>query len=137
MALREVRAYPHRRRSFASSKARAHVARAHVIRARGHAEEAVKGRDGDRIKAVLAAAGYNLTLLLRWFEELLRVLLLIICRGARRDSCLASLAIGNILHGRRARQHYFWPHLFSTNTVQSHSPTLAFRENALALHRTR
>src|SRR6266478_2075670 len=39
------------------------------------------GRDGDRINAVLAAAGYNVSLLLRWFEELLRVLLLILCRG--------------------------------------------------------
>jgi transposase, IS5 family len=36
------------------------------------------GRDGDRINAVLAAAGYNFSLLLRWFEELLRVLLLIL-----------------------------------------------------------
>jgi transposase, IS5 family len=33
----------------------------------------LKGRDGDRINAVLAAAGYNFSLLLRWFEELLRV----------------------------------------------------------------
>ena len=36
------------------------------------------GRDGDRINAVLAAAGYNFSLLLRWFEELLRVLSLIL-----------------------------------------------------------
>ena len=41
----------------------------------------LKDRDGDRINAVLAAAGYNFSLLLRWFEELLRVLLLIICRS--------------------------------------------------------
>ena len=41
----------------------------------------LKGRDGDRTNAVLAAAGYNFSLLLRWFEELLRVLLLIICRS--------------------------------------------------------
>ena len=34
----------------------------------------LKGRDGDRINAVLAAAGYNFSLLLRWFEELLRAL---------------------------------------------------------------
>ena len=34
----------------------------------------LKGRDGDRINAVLAAAGYNFHLLLRWFAELLRVL---------------------------------------------------------------
>ena len=54
----------------------------------------LKGRDGDRINAVLAAAGYNFSLLLRWFEELLRVLSLIICRSRRRNSCLASLALG-------------------------------------------
>ena len=41
----------------------------------------LKGRDGDRINAILAAAGYNFSLLLRWFEELVRVLLLIICRS--------------------------------------------------------
>ena len=39
----------------------------------------LKGRDEDRINAVLAAAGYNFSLLLRWFEQFLRVLLLIIC----------------------------------------------------------
>ncbi len=31
----------------------------------------LKGRDGDRINAVLAAAGYNFSPLLRWLEELL------------------------------------------------------------------
>jgi IS5 family transposase len=41
----------------------------------------LKGRDGDRINAVLAAAGYNFSLLLRWFEELLRALSLILCRA--------------------------------------------------------
>ena len=40
----------------------------------------LKGRHGDRINAVLAAAGYNFSLLLRWFEELLRILLLILWR---------------------------------------------------------
>ena len=50
-----------------------------------------KGRDGDRINAVLAAAGYNFSLLLRWFKELLRVLLLIICR-TRSPRILAWLA---------------------------------------------
>jgi transposase, IS5 family len=35
----------------------------------------LKGRDGDRANAVLAAAGYNFALLLRWFEALLRVLI--------------------------------------------------------------
>ena len=33
------------------------------------------GRHGDRINAVLAAAGYNFGLLLRWLERLLRALL--------------------------------------------------------------
>jgi IS5 family transposase len=34
----------------------------------------LKGRDGDRINAVLAAAGYNFSLLLRWLASLLRAL---------------------------------------------------------------
>jgi hypothetical protein len=34
----------------------------------------LKGRDGDRINAVLAVAGYNLGLLLRWLAGLLRAL---------------------------------------------------------------
>ena len=40
----------------------------------------LKGRDGDRINAVLAA-GYNFSLLLRWFSRLLRTLLLILARA--------------------------------------------------------
>jgi transposase, IS5 family len=36
----------------------------------------LKGRDGDRINAVLAAAGYNFSLLLRWLAALLRALFL-------------------------------------------------------------
>ena len=40
----------------------------------------LKGRDGDRINTVLAAAGYNFSLLRHWFAELLRVLLWILCR---------------------------------------------------------
>jgi IS5 family transposase len=35
----------------------------------------LKGRGGDRINAVLAAAGYNFSLLLRWVERLLRALI--------------------------------------------------------------
>jgi IS5 family transposase len=31
----------------------------------------LKGREGDRINAVLAAAGYSFSLLLRWFRRLL------------------------------------------------------------------
>ena len=34
----------------------------------------LKGREGDRINAVLAAAGYNFSLLLRWLEQLWRAL---------------------------------------------------------------
>jgi IS5 family transposase len=34
----------------------------------------LKGREGDRVNAVLAAAGYNFSLLLRWLERLLRAL---------------------------------------------------------------
>ncbi len=40
----------------------------------------LKGRDGDRANAVLAAAGYNFSLLLRWFEALLRALIAAIHR---------------------------------------------------------
>jgi IS5 family transposase len=36
----------------------------------------LKGRDGDRINAVLAAAGFNFHLLVRWLAELLRALFL-------------------------------------------------------------
>ena len=39
----------------------------------------LKGREGDRINAVLAAAGFNFHLLLRWFERLLRALMLMLC----------------------------------------------------------
>ena len=40
----------------------------------------LKARDGNRINAVLAAAGYNFSLLRRWFEEFLRALLLLTFR---------------------------------------------------------
>jgi len=43
----------------------------------------LKGREGDRINAGLAAAGYNFSLLRRWFEQLLRALLLILGRALR------------------------------------------------------
>jgi IS5 family transposase len=42
----------------------------------------LKGRDGDRANAVLAAAGYNFRLLLRWFEALLRALIQSLLRAA-------------------------------------------------------
>lgn len=40
----------------------------------------LKGRDGDRANAVLAAAGYNFALLLRWFQILLRALIAALLR---------------------------------------------------------
>jgi IS5 family transposase len=42
----------------------------------------LKGRDGDRSNAVLAAAGYNFGLLLRWLSELLRALIRILVETA-------------------------------------------------------
>jgi hypothetical protein len=35
----------------------------------------LKGRDGDRINGVVAAAGYNFSLLLRWLTALLRAVI--------------------------------------------------------------
>jgi hypothetical protein len=66
------------------------------------------GRDGDRINAVLAAAGYNFSLLLRWFEELLRVLSLILCH--------ALLAKKNPLHLTRCRKTFFTADSLPTRT---------------------
>jgi IS5 family transposase len=43
----------------------------------------LKGRDGDCANAVLAAAGYNFGLLLRWFQALLRALLGFLCQGPK------------------------------------------------------
>jgi transposase, IS5 family len=42
----------------------------------------LKGPEGDRTNAVLAAAGYNFGLLLRWLAELLRALILAIAQSA-------------------------------------------------------
>jgi IS5 family transposase len=44
----------------------------------------LKGRDGDRINAVLAAAGYNFSLLLRWLAALLHALITMLMPAARR-----------------------------------------------------
>ena len=44
----------------------------------------LKGREGDRINAVLAAAGYNFCLLLRWLATLLRALFAILDLVARQ-----------------------------------------------------
>jgi IS5 family transposase len=43
----------------------------------------LKGRDGDRANAVLAAAGYNFSLLVRWFEALLHALIAVILSAQR------------------------------------------------------
>lgn len=43
----------------------------------------LKGRDGDRINAVLAAAGYNFSLLIRWLRFLLRQLLRLLNASAQ------------------------------------------------------
>ncbi len=40
----------------------------------------LKGPEGDRINAVLAAAGYNFALLLRWLAMILRALIVALAR---------------------------------------------------------
>jgi hypothetical protein len=47
----------------------------------------LKGCHGDRINAVLAAPGYNFSLLLRWSEELLHILSLTLWRLLSAPSC--------------------------------------------------
>ena len=51
---------------------------------------------------MLAAAGYNFSLLLRWFEELLRVLSLILCHAllAKKNPASPNPVPQNFLHGR-------------------------------------
>ena len=44
----------------------------------------LKGRAGDRANAVLAAAGYNFSLLLRWLAELLRALIALLAKLDRQ-----------------------------------------------------
>jgi len=71
----------------------------------------LKGREGDRINAVLAAAGYNFSLLLRWLERLLRALIVALTQPAAgvrlaRTSCTRLTFALNahrdtqVLHGR-------------------------------------
>ena len=47
----------------------------------------LKGRQGDRANAILAAAGYNFSLLFRWLADFLRalILLLTVCSSNRHD----------------------------------------------------
>lgn len=55
----------------------------------------LKGRAGDRINAVLAAAGYNFGLLLHWLSKLLRLLSHALHRahrhGGRLNGCQTAL----------------------------------------------
>jgi IS5 family transposase len=47
----------------------------------------LKGRDGDRINAVLAAAGYDFGLLLRWLTRLLRALVRMLLSAPPAVNC--------------------------------------------------
>jgi IS5 family transposase len=59
----------------------------------------LKGRDGDCANAVLAAAGYNFALLLRWLQRLLRALIQALLASA---FCLniPKITAKTVLHGR-------------------------------------
>ena len=67
----------------------------------------LKGPEGDRINAVLAAAGYNFSLLLRWLAELLRALIVAIAQTAPplrpSDNPSARILHGRLLTGPAAR----------------------------------
>jgi hypothetical protein len=73
----------------------------------------LKGRDGGRINAVLAAAGYNFRLLLRWLERLLRALIAALLTGLRCPQTPNDCS-STVLHGR----------LKTSNTVRSISTLL-------------
>jgi transposase, IS5 family len=62
----------------------------------------LKGRVGDRINAVLAAAGYNFGLLLRWLAELLRAIIRAFAELSRLKRLLKSAAV-RVLHGGPTR----------------------------------
>ena len=63
----------------------------------------LKGRDGDRINAVLAAAGYNFSLLLRWLERLLRVLMRMLFATQHQPKPPNERSL-SVLHGRPFRR---------------------------------
>ena len=63
----------------------------------------IKGRDGDRINAVLAAAEYNFSLTCAGSRSSCASYYWSSVAAVRRNSCLPSLALGNILHGRSCR----------------------------------
>jgi hypothetical protein len=62
----------------------------------------LKGDDGDHCNAVLAAAGYNFSLLLRWLERLLRALI----RMLLAAPTLAQNAYGTLLIGSSRMTSY-------------------------------
>jgi transposase, IS5 family len=66
----------------------------------------LKGRDGDRCSAVLAAAGYNFSLPLRWLEQLL-IQALLAAQARFKTPRERSSAV---LHGRLRRlcQNNHW-----------------------------
>ena len=74
----------------------------------------LKGREGDRANAVLAAAGYNFKLLIRWSEALLRAWFQALIRAALTPHIACNPARGEssrttrlcLLH-RQALQHLF------------------------------
>jgi transposase, IS5 family len=76
----------------------------------------LKGRDGDRINAVLAAAGYNFSLLLRWLTELLRTLIAaLFAEPAVRNSHSSG-----VLHRRRIKLRWMIQcPLTTTSTLRS------------------
>jgi hypothetical protein len=58
----------------------------------------LKDRVGDRIIAVLAAAGFNFGLLLRWLAELLGAIIRAFAKTVMAQK-IASSAIARVLHG--------------------------------------
>ena len=65
----------------------------------------LKGRDGDRTNAVLAAAGYNFSLLLRWLEPLLRALMRMLL-AIQHQPKTPNERSPSVLHGRLNRAGY-------------------------------
>jgi hypothetical protein len=66
----------------------------------------LKGHAGDRANALLAAAGYNFSLLLRWLDELLRALLAQLHASSKRLARL-TVELESILHGRLSENLLF------------------------------
>jgi hypothetical protein len=69
----------------------------------------LKGRTGDRANAILAAAGYNFALLLRWLRRLLRALFQALSHPpiGLRYSDIPKNRRSTVLHGRLVGTSYF------------------------------